>query len=351
MLKKILYYFLLLILWLLFITAFIGASFYSSVLSNSFAAYLIFLVPGMLLYCCLAGVFPRAWKTRRKVAIHFGIYSFVLLGMWSLSEWRNYALKEKQFCYRVGNGLGPIEILVKNEALQFVLKRVLDVLPYSTQYIIYTAEDASRVFKLKIKISDPKWVERTCPKSSKYECLKNIYNQIQKDAPLTVSGNILVVAVAATTIHKVKDENLEGNKDKASFEATLKIIEFSKLVLDSSKKYSKLENILLISNKEMGQLSPQLKEKIVSSLKSPSPIDMIFSLKKDPAFEKMDERMIEGYLLKNVEEELTQKFEKNLTEKIKSIKGSSLARLDAKEKPMNLSKIEIIEYKKRFNGI
>ncbi len=260
-----------------------------------FAIFLSTLIFTGLNYWSLKGSIP-GYSFRPRFA-HLFKKTFIIFGfIFGGSALYNDYLGINQFRYRYGNYMPYASLLTKNSMGQKLLKAAYSLTPtYSMQYSLMIAEESSKAFIIKNRISEGK----LCETINAYDCFHKVYETINKNAPMTITGNTLMVAVGALITFKEKkkiDRELEidpnpSRKNKNLTESSLRISNIS----------LQAQNALLRG----GMLRDQWRE--------------IPAKEQTLDLEKYSYHEREMLLIENVENQILKKFFKVSTKKITNI--------------------------------
>ena len=251
---------------------------------------------------------------------------------------QNHFLALERYGFQLGNALGPYQVLLRNNYSQAVFRKVLSVFPYSTQYLLYTAEDSSRAFQIKRDLADEKFKREYCAANSTYGCLKEIILVTNEKAPMNATGAILMIAVGATVIFKEKKKG----DFRSTLESTLNLMELGKLIFN---RIGRVEQFLLgFPLAEIQKLPPEVREKL-DMVETPQQMtDFFFGPKMPELDQRIDRDLAEAYLLKRTEDQILGKFNSNLSKKMQGIGASVLNELGQEKVKKQLSEDEISSY-------
>lgn len=231
--------------------------------------------------------------------------------------------------------------------MQSPIKRLLSILPYSTQYLLYIAEDSMRVYKIKLAFEGPSKKE-ICDKLRTYECFKRIFIKTNEKAVLGNSGSILMVALGSELIFK------EKKKDdiRSIIDSSIDILDLASLAVSFVKNESRVENIILNFPKtDLDQISDSDKEKLDDPdlLKVANWKALLIGFNTSELQLERKDSFIQAYLLKKVEDEIIKKFDSSLRSKMNKIKSNTAKKLDGDYKE-KLSLSEVDNYRKLLDN-
>ncbi len=234
--------------------------------------------------------------------------SFIILALiYTSSNAYNNSLGMEQYSYRYGNYMPHLSIFTRNPVGQKILEIAYNLLPSRTrQYALMVADESVKAFEIKAKLSH----DLLCKGENNYQCFEQAYRIINERAPMTVTGNILMVAVGALIAFKEKEQRTqeamtsynENLKEQILIDSALRI---SEVTLQAQNSLLKGGNIRTIWNNFPIQKP--------DALASAQPEEFLKSLSKNQA---------EMLLLENVENQIIRKFFKTSGQKLSKILAS-----------------------------
>lgn len=304
---------------------------------------LLFVFPMLLFLPISWRHFSPSLKKYQKLVFHLIFSLTVVVSLQLITNWHERSLGFYRYGYQLGNGLGPFKIFTQNDFMQSSLKGILSILPYSTQYLLYVAEDSTRVFKIKLDFEGPAKKE-ICKDLRSYECFKTVFIKTNEKAALGNTGSILMVALGAKIIFK---EKKKGDV-RSIINSSIDILDLGSLAFRFIKNESRVENIILNFPKaDFDRISKSDKEKLDNAdlLKDANWKLLLIGFDTSELKIEKNDSSIEAYLLQKVEDEVIAKFDSSLRSKMNKIKLNTTRKLegDYKEK---LSSNEADYYRK-----
>lgn len=317
--------------------------------SHSYFYYIILFAAPVLLLPLLYKYY--LFRKLKKIGVHFGSVTGILLLLEVSTNLMHQNRGIHQFSYQLGSTAGPFRVLVQNEPAQLLIKKSIAMFPYSTQYLIYAAEDAMRVVDIKSSIDFAGKKSHLCPQIDEYECFKKTFIATNLKSPFNTTGNILMVSVGSAIVNKDKIKKKDA---KSILQALLRIFEINRLVLKSLNDESRVENII-----------PSFPKNEIASLavEVTTEIDKFFEKhgedkweekfrKRHPELEKdMDESIIEAYFLKKSDNEMIEKFQHTMSVKMTALKMDFSKKMKDKTFTKELTKVEILNYKRQIEAL
>ncbi len=351
MLKKYLIFFLKNLCFFVFIIAVPIAGFFSSTNSlNPLLFYLVIIAPLLFLLPIIWQFYPPHWTKILRVGLHLVLSFLIAALLQTLTNLQDSAQGPKRYAYHFGFSLGPYRILTQNDFVQTILKGVVSVFPYPTQYLFFIVEDGSRVFKIKHDFDKKGFEKEICNKKDRFECFKSIFKMTNSKAAFNNTGCILMTAVGATIIFSDKKKD----DVKSIIESTLRVIDLSLMINNSIRNESQIENILPDFPITQFHLIPTKDKKKLNSLELAKRVglkDFLIGFDLSEFSLSTNKNIAEAYLLKRIENEIIDKFNMSINQKIKNLKENLLGKLTSKNVTSKLSKDEISKFKERIHDL
>lgn len=189
----------------------------------------IYLILGSGCFLLFKAYFPSRWNKKKQYVLFILATLLFLIFFEGATYVSDRRVGGRQFSYRFGNCTEIFRGVLNNDFAESSLERVFKNLNFLQRYVVYSAGDACRVFRIKDVLQSEDSRKFICKDwKDKSSCFKEVLIQTIDQNPYTETGMILSVAVGATSVFEEKNlgdkkvilSTLEKKKWKALNEIT-----------------------------------------------------------------------------------------------------------------------------------